>query len=87
MMNIVSFIIDDTKAKVLASYEDTTAITKLDLDMLPEPEFIPGKRAELFINPATQELFYEYVNTPEGEKEQHITDLEMAMAAVLGGAV
>lgn len=86
-MNIVSIPVSENKAKVVASYTDTTNITYLDLSDIPQPENVPGRTPQLFINPVTNELFYEYVITPEGERDQRIADLEAAMASILGGAV
>jgi hypothetical protein len=34
------------------------------VDTIPEPDHIPGKGAVLYINPQTNELWYEYVDDP-----------------------
>lgn len=79
-MNIVSIPITETKGKVLAAYTDDTNITNVEITALPSPEAQLGKTSELFINPLTGELSYEYVDKQLTETEQvlhqRIADLE-----------
>jgi hypothetical protein len=79
-MKIASLTVTETKAKVLAAYTDTTNITDVAVNNIPDPETQIGKNAELFINPLTGELFYEYTDKPMSETEQvlhqRISDLE-----------
>lgn len=68
-MKISSLKINEEKAKVLSTYNDETPITQVDIKELPLPEKIKGKTAELYINPLTGELWYEYVDIPMSEIE------------------
>lgn len=89
-MKIASIIITETKAKVLAVYTDDTNINTVAIAELPEPESQLGKNSELFINPNTGELFYEYIDKPLTETEQvlqqRISDLETVILQ-LGGVI
>lgn len=93
-MNIVSTPISETKAKVLASYTDDTLITNVAINTLPASDAQVGKKSELFINPTTGELFYEYTDKPLTETEQVLSDrlaqteeqnAQMLLALVAGG--
>ncbi|WP_427110454.1 hypothetical protein [Lysinibacillus xylanilyticus] len=55
------------------------------VDEVPEAEYIPGKRAELFYNIDTQELFYKYVDEvlPPTSPEQMIKDLQKELNVVI----
>jgi len=90
ILNIVSNQISDTKAKVLNAYSNNTPITNVDIDVLPIPENRLGKIAELYINPTTGELWYEYIDAPMTETEQILFDKLAEMQAamdelILGG--
>ncbi|MGE7132669.1 hypothetical protein [Lysinibacillus xylanilyticus] len=54
------------------------------VDEVPLAENIPGKRAELFYNTATQTLFYEYFDEvlPPTSPEQLIKDLQKELNTV-----
>ncbi|WCH49013.1 hypothetical protein [Lysinibacillus sp. OF-1] len=54
------------------------------VDEVPQAETIPGKRAELFYNTDTQELFYKYFDEvlPPTSSEQLIKDLQKELNAV-----
>ncbi|USG65149.1 hypothetical protein NDK47_24000 [Brevibacillus ruminantium] len=66
----------DTKARVVLIHdfpselpEDLIAAGVL-VDSLPEPERVPGKRADLYINPETSELWYEYADIINPDQER-----------------
>ncbi|OXS67532.1 hypothetical protein B1B04_22330 [Lysinibacillus sp. KCTC 33748] len=54
------------------------------VDEVPQAENIPGKRADLFYNTDTQELFYKYFDEvlPPTSPEQQIKDLQKELNAV-----
>lgn len=67
---------------------------------LPELEFRLGMNAILCCNPQTMELYYKYIPIPPEDEEElvvpqnevqelknRVMELEMAIAAILGGAV
>ncbi len=89
-MIIVSTAISETKAKVHAVYTDDTSFTSVSIETLPVAENQLGKVPELYINPVTGQLFYEYMDKPltEGEQVllQRISDLE-TLALELGGVI
>jgi hypothetical protein len=66
---------DEEKAK-------GTAIAELPIAETPE-----GKQAVLKCRKATEEVWYEYVDIPVDNTEQRITDIEIAIAAIMGGAL
>lgn len=56
----------------------------------PLEETRQGYYTQLHYNPQTGELWYEYIEAPprpEEIRDQRISDLEVAIAAILGGAV
>jgi len=58
-------------------------------DDILTPQLIKNKQPILYYNPETEKLWYEYVDVPltkEEDLEQRISDLEAAIAAILGGA-
>ena len=60
------------------------------VDNVPESEAIFGKEATLYFNPQTQELWYEYTDIPLTDAEelvQQVNDLNLAIAAIIGGVV
>lgn len=61
------------------------------VEEVPEPQIAENQRvAGHFINPTTKEIWYEYEDIPPTTEEilqQQINDLNMAMAAILGGAM
>jgi len=89
-MIIVNTPISETKAKVHAVYTDDRSFTSVSIETLPVAENQLGKVPELYINPNTHELFYEYTDKPltEGEQvlQQRISDLETVILQ-LGGVI
>lgn len=60
------------------------------VENIPEPSIIIGKEATLYFNPQTQELWYEYIDRPLTDAEElvkQVNDLNLAIAAIIGGAV
>ena len=69
---------------------DLDKVGGIEVVSVPESEYITGKVSQAYINLDTLEIWYEYEYrplTPEEETRQRIVDLEMAMAALMGGAV
>lgn len=60
------------------------------VDEIPEPQIPTGQQVSgMFVNPETKEVWYEYEDvplTPEQQMQSQIDDLNMAMAALMGGA-
>lgn len=79
--NTASIVFDGT---TLTEEQKTKAVI---IDQLPEPQPPAGKMAVLKVKKATGEVWYEYVDKPEAPVERRIADLEMAIAAILGGAM
>ncbi|KOS61730.1 hypothetical protein FJQ98_03025 [Lysinibacillus agricola] len=82
---------DEPNVKRIASYHHAPELLteeelKLGIlvDEVPQAENIPDKRAELFYNTDTQELFYKYfdVELPPMSPEQLIKDLQKELNAV-----
>lgn len=81
---------DDNNASVV--YDETTLTNGqkangIAIESLPIAETPEGKRAVLKCRKATEEVWYEYVDIPVDNTEQRIADLEIAMAAIMGGAL
>ena len=79
----------DNNASVV--YDETTLTAEqktkgIAVEVLPVPETPEGKQSVLKCNKSTGEVWYEYVDTPVDNTEQRIADLEIAMAAIMGGA-
>ena len=81
---------DNNDASVV--YDETTLteeqkVKGIAIAELPIEEVPKGKQAVLKCRKATEEIWYEYVDIPTNNTEQRITDLEIAMAAIMGGAL
>ena len=81
---------DDNNASVV--YDETTLTNDqkangIAIESLPIAETPEGKQAILKCRKSTGEVWYEYVDMPVDNIEQRIADLEIAMAAIMGGAV
>lgn len=55
----------------------------LFVEEIPEPDDIPGKAADLFVNPTTAELWYEYRDREPG-MEERLEHLEQLIDVMLG---
>ena len=80
---------DNNNASVV--YDETTLTNDqkangIAIESLPIAETPEGKQAVLKCNKSTGEVWYEYVDIPVDTIEQRIADLEIAMAAIMGGA-
>jgi hypothetical protein len=80
----------DNNASVV--YDETTLTNGqkangIAIESLPIAETPEGKQAVLKCKKATEEVWYEYVDIPVNNTEQRIADLEIAMAAIMGGAL
>ena len=81
---------DNNDASVV--YDETTLteeqkVKGIAIAELPIEEVPKGKQAVLKCKKSTGEVWYEYVDIPVDNTEQRITDLEIAMAAIMGGAL
>jgi len=81
---------DNNNASVV--YDETTLTNDqkangIAIESLPIAETPEGKQAILKCRKSTGEVWYEYVDIPVDNIEQRIADLEIAMAAIMGGAV
>jgi hypothetical protein len=79
--NNASVVYDET---TLTEQEKTKGIPVAELPTAETPE---GKQAVLKCKKSTGEVWYEYVDIPVDNTEQRIIDLEIAMAAIMGGAL
>ena len=79
--NLASIVYDET---TLTNSQKANGIA---IESLPIAETPEGKQAVLKCRKATEEIWYEYVDIPTNNTEQRITDLEIAMAAIMGGAL
>ncbi|MDF2520831.1 MAG: hypothetical protein K0R84_1459 [Clostridia bacterium] len=65
----------------------------LAVESIPQPDNVSGKQALPYVNLETKEVYYKYVDTiPTTQEEiaqlkQQVQDLNLAMAALMGGAV
>jgi len=80
----------DNNASVV--YDETTLTSGqkangIAIESLPIAETPEGKQAILKCRKSTGEVWYEYVDIPVDNTEQRIADLEIAMAAIMGGAL
>lgn len=80
----------DNNASVV--YDETTLTNGqkangIAVSELPSVEIPEGKQAVLKCRKSTEEVWYEYVDIPVDTTEQRIADLEIAMAALMGGAL
>ena len=89
-MIIYLFENGDNNASVV--YDETTLTTEqrdkgIAIAELPTPETPEGKQAVLKCRKATCEVWYEYEDIPIDTTDQRIVDLEIAIAAIMGGAL
>jgi hypothetical protein len=80
----------DNNASVV--YDETTLTSEqkakgIAVSELPTEETPEGKQAVLKCRKSTSEVWYEYADIPMDATEQRIADLEIAMAAIMGGAI
>lgn len=62
----------------------------IEVDSVPPVEIRKGKIAQQWIDLSTKKITVVYVDrdlSPEEEKEQRFIDIEMAIAAILGGGM
>ena len=81
---------DNNDASVV--YDETTLteeqkVKGIAIAELPIEEVPKGKQAVLKCKKSTGEVWYEYIDIPVDNTEQRIADLEIAMAAIMGGAL
>ena len=79
--NLASIVYDET---TLTNSQKANGIA---IESLPIAETLEGKQAVLKCIKSTEEVWYEYVDIPVDNTEQRIADLEIAMAAIMGGAL
>jgi hypothetical protein len=82
-MKIAATNIVEGKARVIASYTNDTPIVDVNLSVLPEPEKRDGKIAQLFVNPTTGEVWYEYLDAPMSETEQILNEKNASLTQQL----
>jgi len=82
---------DEPNVKRVAAYHNVPEILSEEelkqgilVDEVPQAEILPDKRAELFYNTDTQELFYKYFDVvlPPTSPEQQIKDLQKELSTV-----
>jgi len=67
--------VSKTKAKVTAIHYRPDLLTDkqkaktIEVEMVPEAEQLKGKTAQLYINPETKEMWYEYTDRPLTQEE------------------
>ena len=86
------YIFENNNNNASIVYDETTLTNEqkakgIAIAELPTAETPEGKQAVLKCRKATEEIWYEYVDIPTNNTEQRITDLEIAMAAIMGGAL
>ena len=79
--NLASIVYDET---TLTNGQKANGIA---IESLPIAETPEGKQAVLKCKKSTGEVWYEYVDIPVDNTEQRIADLEIAMSAIMGGAL
>ncbi|MED3804953.1 hypothetical protein P4562_24070 [Lysinibacillus xylanilyticus] len=60
---------EQNKVKVLSVFTPNEIAVECDKSTLPQREDIKGKRAELYYDKDTQQLYYEYIDIPKTEIE------------------
>jgi len=60
---------EQTKTKVVSVFSFGEIAVEYDMSNFPQPEDIKGKRAELFYDKETKQLYYEYIDLPKTEIE------------------
>ncbi|MED3803676.1 hypothetical protein P4562_17265 [Lysinibacillus xylanilyticus] len=74
---------EETKVRVLSVFSLGEIAVEYDTSDMPQPENIPGKRAELFYDKETKQLYYEYIDLPKTEIEllqEETQKLKLAIA-------
>ena len=79
--NLASIVYDET---TLTNGQKANGVA---IESLPIAETPEGKQAVLKCRKSTGEVWYEYVDIPVDNTEQRIVDLEIAMAAIMGGVL
>ncbi len=82
--NLASIVYDET---TLTNSQKANGIA---IESLPIAETPEGKQAVLKCRKSTGEVWYEYEDIQQTQEEllqQRITDLEIAIAAIIGGAI
>lgn len=86
------YIFENNNNNASIVYDETTLTNEqkakgIAIAELPTAETPEGKQAVLKCRKSTEEVWYEYVDIPTNNTEQRIADLEIAMAAIMGGAL
>ena len=86
------YLFENSNNNASVVYDETTLTNGqkangIAIESLPIAETPEGKQAILKCRKSTGEVWYEYVDMPVDNTEQRIADLEIAMAAIIGGAV
>lgn len=74
---------EEKKVKVAAVFSFGEIAVEYDMMDFPQPEDIKGKRAELFYDKETKQLYYEYIDLPKTEIEllqEETQKLKLAIA-------
>ncbi|MGE8037905.1 hypothetical protein [Lysinibacillus sp. NPDC093692] len=74
---------EETKVKVVSVFSLGEIAIEYDVSTMPQPENIKGKRAELFYDKETKQLYYEYIELPKTEIEllqEETQKLKLAIA-------
>jgi hypothetical protein len=81
----LSLIFHDSNNKVYLVHNDPGILSAeekiggIEVDSIPEPEYISRKAEVLYINPDTKDMYYEYVDIPLNDAEK-IQQLESELA-------
>lgn len=89
-MIIVGTTVTDTKVKVDGCFVDGSQSVVIDAVIPPNPpERQVGKDTVMFLNPVTEELFWEYVDRPLTDAETidrlKVENAQVVLALVIGG--
>lgn len=82
-MIIIENKAEETKVKVLSVFSFDEIAVEYDMSNFSQPEDIKGKRAELFYDKETEQLYYEYFDIPKTEIEllqEETQKLKLAIA-------
>lgn len=81
----------DGRASIVFDATTLSAETKakgIAIEQLPIPDAKPGKRPILKASKSTGDVWYEYEDEPiPADVEQRVADIELAIAAMIGGAM
>ena len=85
------YVFENNHCNASVVYDDTTLTSEqkakgIAIAELPIAETPEGKQAILKCKMATSEVWYEYEDITTDTTDQRIVDLEIAMAALMGGA-